>query len=134
VKAALDAAVRWSAHARCQTLLTDFEDEQGYPLSERLATLGTTFDAYLSWVSIHDASGIGPCKNANQFAYTKIGSRVIFVCGSTFRKLWEREADRATAVIVHETLHTLGLGENGRFPTSREITTAVLDRCATLFR
>jgi hypothetical protein len=69
------------------------------------------------------------CENPNQFAFTKTGSRVVFVCGKSFRRLFEREQDRATAVMIHEALHTLGLGENGSSPTSREITRIVLDRC-----
>jgi hypothetical protein len=33
----------------------------------------------------------------------------------------------AEATVIHEALHTLGLGENP--PTSREITAGVLKRC-----
>ena len=129
VHAALDGALEWWSSSHCRTLLTDFHDEQGCPLSEKLVALRTTFDAYLKWVSVHDASGTEMCKNPNQFAFTKTGSRVVFVCGKSFRRLFEREQDRATAVMIHEALHTLGLGENGSSPTSREITRIVLDRC-----
>jgi hypothetical protein len=129
VKAALDGAVQWWASAKCEQLLTDFHDLNGCPLSERLTALQTTFENYLRWIAIRDSSGTDMCKNPNLIAYTKIGSRVVFVCAAQFRKLWEREPERATAVMIHEVLHTLGLGENGPHPTSREITRRVMAIC-----
>ena len=43
VHKSLDGAVQWWAQSRCQTLLTEFRDEEGCPLAERLAAIGTTF-------------------------------------------------------------------------------------------
>ena len=124
----LDGAVHWWAQSRCQTLLTEFRDEQGCPLADRLA-VAVTFEKYLEWVVIQDASGTKKCNNPNQFAFTTPGSRVVFVCGRAFEKMSRREPARATAVLIHEVLHTLGLGENGIHPTSREITRRVLELC-----
>ena len=126
---ALDSAVQWWTYSPCRAILTEFLDEHGCPLSEKLAALKTTFETYLQWVVIQDASGGKRCENLNQFAFTAAGSRVVFVCGKAFRRLWERDAERATAVLIHEVLHTLGLGENGLFPSSRDITRIVLERC-----
>jgi hypothetical protein len=33
------------------------------------------------------------------------------------------------AIIIHEMLHALGLGENGRHPSPEAITRRVLQRC-----
>ena len=61
-------------------------------------------------------------------AYTAAGSRVVFVCGRRFQDLWRREPWMAKIVVIHEALHTLGLGENP--PSSEQITQRVRDRCA----
>ncbi len=61
-------------------------------------------------------------------AFTVPGSRVIYVCGREFRSAVERSRALADAVIIHELLHSLGLGENP--PTPKVITDAVLARCA----
>jgi hypothetical protein len=56
---------------------------------------------------------------------------VILVCGDQF---YDRPSSLQGAageiVIIHEVLHALGLPENGRFPTSAQITAAVRKRCA----
>jgi hypothetical protein len=56
---------------------------------------------------------------------------VILVCGDQF---YDRPGSLQGAageiVIIHEVLHALGLPENGRFPTSAQITAAVRKRCA----
>lgn len=129
VHKSLDGAVQWWAQSRCQTLLTEFRDEEGCPLAERLAAIGTTFEKYLDWVLFQDASGTKKCNNSNQFAFTTPRSRVVFVCGKAFERLSRKEPERAIAVLIHEVLHTLGLGENGIHPTSREITRRVLEMC-----
>ena len=55
-----------------------------------------------------------------------VGMRPVFVCPS-FRKHAERDPWAAENWIIHEMLHTLGLGENP--PSSREITQRVTERC-----
>jgi len=52
--------------------------------------------------------------------------RPVFVCPN-FRKEAERDPWSAENWIIHEMLHTLGLGENP--PSSREITQRVNERC-----
>lgn len=125
----LDGAVHWWAQSRYQTLLIEFRDAQGCPLADKLAAIGVAFEKYLERVVIQDAAGTKKCSNPNQFAFTTPGSRVVFVCGRAFEKLSRREPGRAIAVLIHEVLHTLGLGENGIYPTSREITRRVLALC-----
>jgi hypothetical protein len=54
---------------------------------------------------------------------------VVYVCSGVFRgQLQHRPAD-AEAVLIHEALHTLGLGENP--PTPRAIQDRVRARCVT---
>jgi hypothetical protein len=60
-------------------------------------------------------------------AVTAPGSRVVYVCGRRFAEAQSRSATRAELVVLHEALHTLGLGENP--PDSLEITRRVGQRC-----
>jgi len=49
------------------------------------------------------------------------------VCSHRFEDLQERNPSEAEAVVLHELLHSLGLGENP--PASSEITDAVIRSC-----
>jgi hypothetical protein len=49
---------------------------------------------------------------------------VVYVCGGAFRDL---DAKRREQVLIHEMLHSLGLGENP--PSTHEINDAVWRRC-----
>jgi hypothetical protein len=55
------------------------------------------------------------------------GSPAVFVCSKAFREVYRKHPLYAEATLIHEALHTLGLGENP--PTSREITSRVVKRC-----
>ena len=55
------------------------------------------------------------------------GSRVVRLCGDAFKRIWQQDSTYAVAALIHEMLHTLGLGENP--PSSNEITRRVLMRC-----
>jgi len=56
------------------------------------------------------------CKRGEAFAFTTPGSRLVYVCGPQLKSLAARSPSRAQAVIIHETLHTLGLGEDPPSP------------------
>jgi hypothetical protein len=60
---------------------------------------------------------------------TTPGSRAVFVCTNRFTDFAKRSPVEAEAIVIHELLHTLGLGENP--PSSDEITEAVLEACHT---
>jgi len=129
--AALRRAVT-GAHRRlerpdCQRLFTEFADASGRPLQEKLDALGQTGASYLGLLLFADASGRPHCKAGASYAFTMPGSRVIYVCGSHFKEAADQSAAKAEAVVIHEALHSLGLGENP--PSSHEITARVLARC-----
>jgi hypothetical protein len=64
------------------------------------------------------------------FAFTTPGSRSVYVCSSPFMTLGRRAGLISPAtVVIHEMLHSLGLGEGGPFPSSIEITLRVQTRC-----
>ena len=113
----------------CVLVLGDFSDvETGRHLAETLAASKRTAGAYLGDLVFRAGPAEGPCRQPLVAAYTSPGSRVVYVCPAGFRRL-QSGADQnlPVNVLIHETLHTLGLGENP--PTSEEITARVEARC-----
>jgi hypothetical protein len=128
VERALSGAVRRLQSAECRRIFVDFRDGTGTPLRERLDALGLTAPDYLSYIVFVDGVGSRSCHGGDVMAVTAPGSRVVYVCGRAFAEAQSRSAERAELVVLHETLHTLGLGENP--PASLEITRRVGRRCA----
>ncbi len=126
---ALARAIRGAAaqlgDERCQALLDEFADSSGQPLRSVLATHGLAVSEYLTQVFFYDAPE-SACRAAN-LAVTKPGSRAIFVCGARFQREMSRNSRNAEAIVIHELLHSIGLGENP--PSSDYITERVRARC-----
>ena len=128
VRKRLTGAFRRLARPRCQDLLTEFTDAEGRPLVERLDALGRTPQSYLGDVLYADGSQTRPCASGDVLAVTNPGSRVVFVCPRQFVAVAYRDPVEAELILIHEMLHSLGLGENP--PSSYEITRRVEQRCA----
>ena len=125
---ALDGASRRLQQPGCRAMFAQFADAQGRSLDQNLLELGETADSYMTGrVLFYDAMGEGRCRRLGVLAYTQPGSRVVLVCGRAFQATWRNHRKLAEAVVIHETLHSLGLGENP--PTSSEITARVLEAC-----
>ena len=123
----LDGAAEWLNAAKCQSLLSEFADQHGRPLHERLAALNMTLATYLGVLIFDDGEARPQCKRSGILAFTAAGSRVVRVCGRAFARAWQREPLEGRALIVHEMLHTLALGENP--PERRFITYRVKELC-----
>lgn len=121
-----DAAARLES-ARCRAVFSDFHDGRGRTLDERLADLGESPESYLHLIVFYDGSGLPGCADHAMLAKTMVGSRAVFICAPQFEEMRRHAPWLATAVIIHEELHSLGLGENP--PTSRDITFGVVSRC-----
>ena len=67
------------------------------------------------------------CARPEILAFTSVGSDTVFVCARSFVRVAQRDPALAEMVLIHEALHTLGLGENP--PTSGEITARIEERC-----
>jgi hypothetical protein len=125
-RAVTGAAVRLGRPA-CQDLLTDFSDASGQPLSTMLAASGRTpVGAFAQLRFIEDREAL-QCVGGATLAFTQIGSRVIRVCGRQFKDRFLVNRKTTEFIMIHEFLHTLGLGENP--PTSQAITNRVEFRC-----
>jgi hypothetical protein len=123
---AREGAVRKLARAECQRVLREFSDQSGRLLEESLATWGRSAADYVRTMPFRDGSFHPFCRSGQSALVSVVGMRPVFVCPS-FRKLAERNPWAAESWIIHEMLHTLGLGEDP--PSSTEITRRVSDRC-----
>jgi hypothetical protein len=125
VRQTLSEASRRLSDPRCQRILTDFHDGQGRAIAERLDALGATVQSYLRWIVFRDGSSYETC--GSTLAYTSPGSRVVYICGRAAERHWASNRDHFVVTIIHEMLHTLGLGEDP--PSSAEISQRVAHGC-----
>jgi hypothetical protein len=115
---------------RCAGLLTDFTDGEGRTLASKLEPLGVSASQYLLQLRFFDGSRLPVCRPRVIMA-TDRGAPRVFVCpGRVNSRLSQVELESsllAEAMIIHEMLHALGLGENP--PSTFEITARVRERC-----
>jgi hypothetical protein len=127
VQRAIETAVKRLHKPKCERVLEEFSDVAGVPLSAKLKNLGVTPEEYLTkWIRFLDGSRERRCLVKNVAAFTETGSHVVYVC--SYRVATNHVA-QGEIVIIHEMLHSLGLGENP--PTASQITDRVLQRCGT---
>jgi hypothetical protein len=123
----LDGARRRLAKPRCQEVLDEFSGADGRSLRLHLEALGQTPEGYLGLVVFYDGRRQPRCAEKGVLAVTRVGSRAVYVCPEEMRHSASHDPRWAEATLIHEALHTLGLGENP--PSSREITSAVIRKC-----
>jgi hypothetical protein len=127
VARALDGAARRLAKPDCANVLSEFHDRSGRSLQQALEILEVTPAEFLGRLVFYDGLGVGRCTNRRVLALTAaVGSPIVYVC-PTFAPREAREPELAETVIIHEMLHSLGLGENP--PTSLQITSRVRTLC-----
>jgi hypothetical protein len=123
-----EGALRRLQDPECQQVFSDFQDAEGRPLREKLEAAGQTGAGYLSSrIFFADGSGSRACQSSENLAVTNPGSAVVFVCARQFRERVVRDPAWVEAALIHEELHSLGLGENP--PSSLEINERVARRC-----
>lgn len=121
-------ASRRLADPGCAQLLFDFDDlRTGRPLAETLALSGRTPENLLGTLRFYDGDRMVQCRWRSTWAWVAVGTDAVFVCRSRFVTLATKNEKLAMNILVHEALHTLGLGENP--PSSEEITASVIRRC-----
>ena len=127
-RALLSARTRLTVES-CRRVLSDFDSavESG-SLRAVLERRGGTPEGHLDSLVFKDGSGRAHCARPEILAFTSVGSAVVFVCPRAFVRVAERDPVLAEMVLIHEALHTLGLGENP--PTSAAITARIEERCS----
>jgi len=110
----------------CRKVFTDFTDAQGRTLQQSLEEWGASPAEYIGLIPFVDGSSQAPCRYTKTALVASPGVRRVFVCRS-FADVQLRQPGIAESMVIHEILHTLGLGENP--PTSIEITQRVEARC-----
>jgi hypothetical protein len=126
VAQAVRGAARRLTHEQCQGLLDEFTDASGQPLRAALEVHARDVEEYLGRVLFYDAPEVA-CQDQMLAGVTAAGSRVIRVCGRRFARTVTESSRHAEAIVIHEMLHSLGLGEDP--PTSDYITLRVMQRC-----
>jgi hypothetical protein len=124
---ALSLALQKLSRPSCQQIFRDFHDAKGRPLQARLDSLEHTGESFLRILRFANGERLEPCQWTGILAATTPHSHVIFLCGHQFFEKEHRDPEFAAALLIHEMLHSLGLGENP--PASNFITSRVLDRC-----
>jgi hypothetical protein len=124
VQRAVDLALARLARPGCSSIFEDFELPDGRTPRNELDRLGLGPYALVKSLVFVDGSRDPVCRNGRAVLTTTAGSRLIRVCPG-FARL--RDPGLAACLVLHESLHALGLGENP--PSSRDITNRVERRC-----
>ena len=128
VERSFAGAVERLSEPRCQSVLREFKDASGRTLADGLEATGRTLQEHMDTLLFYEGSGERRCGVKGTLAVTASpGSRVVFICGDAFLHTAFLDQELADVTIIHEMLHTLGLGENP--PTPREITARVRSHC-----
>jgi hypothetical protein len=128
VQHAIDGAMHRLDAPECQRVFTDFADPIGRSLRATLDGDGIDGAGFLANLRFVEAGNTDQClKQPELMAFTAPGFRVIHVCGRHFARRFKGSSKGAEMIIIHETLHAIGLGENP--PASEDITAQVTRRC-----
>jgi hypothetical protein len=126
VQRARSGAMRKLARTECQRLLVEFRDAKGRTLAENLEEWGLGPAAYVELVPFLDGARQPLCRKTETAFVSSPGVRRVYVCPA-FAAFELRQPGVAESLLIHEILHTLGLGEDP--PTPLEITQRVEARC-----
>ena len=119
-------AMRRLRSAECRKVLEDFRDGEGHLLSVRLGRFALPADEYLGRLALRDGRSRPLCREGAYLLSTPGAGRIL-VCPRFMDKAW-RDRGGAEVYLIHEMLHTLGLGEDP--PSPWQISRQVARRCA----
>jgi hypothetical protein len=123
---ALDEARELLAKPRCMSVLDEYADREGRTLSDRLEILGVDVETYITMVEFIDDTRDRSCVEG-VLGFARPGRPVVHLCIDEFKRMWQRDPRYVVAALIHELLHTLGLGENP--PSTQDITRRVVQLC-----
>jgi hypothetical protein len=126
VDRARTGAARRLQGSECQKVLADFRDGDGRTIQQNLEQRRMSPGDYLVSIPFLDGGRERLCRDTRNVLVTAPGMQRVMVC-STFADFQLRKPHMAESMVIHEMLHTLGLGENP--PSSAEITARVEAQC-----
>jgi len=126
VTRAREGVARRLQDAECRKVFSDFRDLRGRTLASKLAEWAVDPVDFLRVVPFRDGTGEPLCRSGKVMLVSSPDVPRIAVCPG-FARLQRDRPESAESLVIHELLHTLGLGENP--PTSAEITGRVESRC-----
>jgi hypothetical protein len=124
---ALGIAEEKLASPQCREIFQDFRDGVGRPLERTLLETGREPEGLLRGLEFADGSASLACRNRPTLAWTHPGGRTIYLCSMEFADAARSNPRFAANLLIHEGLHSLGLGENP--PSSTAITEHVARKC-----
>ena len=130
VTRARQIAIQKLRSPRCRRLFEDFRDLPGRRLDDVLDALGESSPEHLLRMEFYAGERDETCARAGVYAFTSPGRSAVFVCPA-FLLLARQEPKAAANLLIHEELHSLGVGEAPMpgLPTAQEITRQVEERC-----
>lgn len=126
VERAREGAARRLAEAECRKVFSDFHDVGGRTLAKNLEQWAMDPAQYVRIVPFVDGTGEHICRREHVMLVSTPNVPRVIVC-PRFAEVERLRPEAAPIMVIHEVLHTLGLGENP--PTSAEITRQVEARC-----
>ena len=126
VRRALDLALAMLASPGCSTVYSEFRLPDGRTPRHELERMGIGPEELLESLVFTDGSREAVCRRGQAVMTATPGRALIYVCPG-FAEFQLRSARKSAAVIIHESLHALGLGENP--PSSHDITRRVERSC-----
>ena len=128
VKDSLEGAVRRLERPECQEIFGVFTDGAGHRLSDDLAMSGQRAADALVALYFVAADSLPQCRtNEATATFTQPYGRLVYVCTERFVNSFARRTAGGELLLIHELMHTLGLGENP--PSSAQISEAVMRYC-----
>jgi hypothetical protein len=127
LKRMLELAEEKLANPICREVFGEFQDTAGRPLDRVLESAGRDAAGLLRGLEFVDGSGSLACGDRRTLAWTNPGARTIRLCSLEFADAAHSHPQFAANLLIHESLHSLGLGENP--PSSSEITERVGRKC-----
>ncbi len=126
IRRAFDLAIAKLARPDCPSVYEDFALPNGGTPRRELDRMGIGPEEWLESLVFIDGGRDPVCRIGRAVLTTTPGSRVIRVCPG-FARFQLRNPGLSASLIIHESLHALGLSENP--PSSNEITQRVERRC-----
>ena len=111
VALARENAARWLQDPECRRVFSDFHDAHGRTIEEKLEAWALDPAEYVRSLPFVDGLGESRCHAGKVMLASGVNVPRVFVCPG-FAKVHRDEPRFATSLVIHEVLHTLGLGEN----------------------